>query len=69
MTHAELLTEIDSLSDSCSVSGRLATSLRAVVELHKPGLSKYRVKIVDVCLRCDATYPCPTIKAIMKEFK
>ena len=66
MTHDELLTEIDSLNNSCSVVDRVATALRAVVELHKP--SDW-----DNCLACSGktnetivSYPCPTIQAIEK---
>ncbi len=70
MTHEELLAEIDNLNDSCSVADRLAISLRAVVELHKPD--------GGLCNHCEegfimgsipVVYPCPTIQAIEKELK
>lgn len=74
MTHDELLAKIDSLNDSCSVANRLATSLRAVVELHKPTSDD----VFNRCSHCitaeayDAwysDYPCPTIQAIEKELR
>ena len=70
MTHEELLAEIDNLNDSCSVADRLAISLRAVAELHKPD--------GGLCNHCEegfimgsipVVYPCPTIQAIEKELK
>lgn len=78
MTHDELLAKIDSLNDSCSVADRLATSLRAVVELHKPsnkGFDWMPKNLCDVCLEegqeyepaLDVDYPCPTIQAVEKE--
>ena len=70
MTHDELLAEIKSLNDSCSISSRLGNALKAVVELHKP--------IEGKCNACEQwtnegayqlPYPCPTIQAIEKELK
>ena len=69
MTHAELLAEIDSLNDSCSVVEQLTTTLRAVVELHKPrymGCGEDNCCGPDMC-ECGDTLPCPTIQAIEKE--
>ena len=67
MTYAELLAEIDSLNDSCSVVEQLTTALRAVVELHKPfeidREGNYN------CQECEWEYPCPTIQAIEKELR
>jgi len=77
VTHDELLAEIKSLNDSCSVSSRLGNALKAVVELHKPveeGNGYF------TCNRCVGiisenrvamyhSYPCPTIQAIRKELK
>ena len=37
MTHDELLAEIKSLNDSCSISSRLGNALKAVVEIHTTG--------------------------------
>lgn len=67
MTYAELLAEIDSLNDSCSVVEQLTTTLRAVVELHKP-IEGHE----HLCSGCwfgegMMSYPCPTIQAIEKE--
>ena len=80
MTHDELLAEIDNLNDSCSVADRLAISLRAVVELHKPmqvatGGSWTQDNFTQTfelrCPQCsrgyNQLYPCPTIQAIEKE--
>jgi len=71
VTHDELLAEIKSLNDSCSVSSRLGNALKAVVELHKPDST-------GGCNACEQwtnegayqlPYPCPTIQAIEKELK
>lgn len=66
MTHEEVLLEIDSLNDSCSVVDILATTLRKIVELHKP---EHLDERGDVCLACCpdllTLYPCPTIKVII----
>jgi hypothetical protein len=74
MTYAELLAEIDSLNDSCSVVEQLTTALRAVVELHKP-VQSYMFE-EEACSHCSSEedrseilYPCPTIQAIEKELK
>ena len=81
MNHDELLAEIKSLNDSCSVSSRLGNALKAVVELHKPFISEGKeTKFCDGCEQCWACrewgssdycpcdkYPCPTIQAIEKE--
>lgn len=73
MTHEELLAEIDSLNDSCSVADRLATSLRAVVELHQPiwTFLAGSNKSIPLCIQCRdedfiADYPCLTIQEINK---
>ena len=82
MTHDELLAEIKSLNDSCSISSRLGNALKAVVELHEPE-TDYLGKLVcgyckSLChsetgLRCDyegdALSPCWTIQAIERELK
>ena len=67
MNHAELLAEIDSLNDSCSVVEQLTTTLRAVVELHKP-MEEYE-HLCSACWFGDGmmSYPCPTIQTIKKE--
>jgi len=79
MNHDELLAEIKSLNDSCSVSSRLGNALKAVVELHKP-IKNIWITHPDL-LACDecsewtnegpgaVEYPCPTIQAIEKELK
>jgi len=79
MTHDELLAEIESLNDSCSISSRLGNALKAVVELHKP-IKNIWITHPDL-LACDecgewtnegpgaVEYPCPTIQAIEKELK
>ena len=68
MTHEELLAEIDSLNDSCSVADRLATSLRAVVELHKPSaIPDWVPTEKELMCWCAHLYPCPTIQTIEKE--
>ena len=46
-------------------------ALRAVVELHKPSITKYISNFIG-CDNCSSTngfvlYPCPTIQAIEKE--
>ena len=78
MTHEELLAEIDNLNDSCSVADRLAISLRAVVELHRPiKVSHDYYKSGLGCSSPDCIdhyhepieYPCPTIQAIEKELR
>ena len=70
MNHDELLAEIKSLNDSCSVSSRLGNALRAVVELHKPNWMKRCEACYEIVSHCDfinEVYPCPTIQAIEKE--
>ena len=89
MTHDELLTKIEKqtvhiankikpVADSCEKEiGEFANALRAVVELHKPMLTKYMEPDVDryECQVCreepyysrNEPYPCPTIQAIEKE--
>jgi len=64
VTHEELLVEIDSLNDSCSVVDKLATSLRTVVNLHSP-----EGKPDQQCRNCKRFYPCHTIQAIIKELQ
>ena len=78
MTHDELLAEIKSLNDSCSVSSRLGNALKAVVELHKPvevphndyatGLGCSAPSCLDKYAE-PSPYPCETIQAIEKELK
>lgn len=79
MTHEELLAKINEINDSCSVVDVLATTLRAVVKMHKP----FNADTDEPsCSRCmDATmeggkykmmmspYPCETIRTIEKELK
>jgi hypothetical protein len=63
ITHEELLAKIDSFT-CCSGVHELA--LRAIVELHKPWLSKHDDLVMcDHC--CSEIYPCPTVKVIEKE--
>jgi len=71
VTHDELLAEIKSLNDSCSVSSRLGNALKAVVELHKPDST-------GGCNACEQwtnegayqlPYPCPTIQAIYNRIR
>ena len=64
MNHDELLAEIKSLNDSCSISSRLGNALKAVVELHKCSNPRF-----DLLCDCGRPYPCPTIQAIEKELK
>jgi hypothetical protein len=62
MIHDKLLAEIDSYA----YVYKPKTALRAVVELHKPWLSKHDDLVMcDHC--CSEVYPCPTIQAIKKE--
>lgn len=78
MTHDELLAEIESLNDSCSISSRLGNALKAVVELHKPvevphndyatGLGCSAPSCLDKYAE-PSPYPCETIQAIEKELK
>ena len=78
MNHDELLAEIKSLNDSCSVSSRLGNALKAVVELHKPvevphndyatGLGCSAPSCLDKYAE-PSPYPCETIQAIEKELK
>jgi len=78
VTHDELLAEIKSLNDSCSVSSRLGNALKAVVELHKPvevphndyatGLGCSAPSCLDKYAE-PSPYPCETIQAIEKELK
>ena len=83
MTYDELLAEIKSLNDSCSISSRLGNALKAVVELHKPrfwqnpNVPEWNGANCTHCLEergdymspIEASYPCPTIQAIEKELK
>ena len=71
MTHDELLAE---LTDTEPVYARatLYSTLRAVVELHKP-VQSYMFE-EEACSHCSSEedrleilYPCPTIQAIEKE--
>jgi hypothetical protein len=80
MTHDELLVKLMVLDVDESEQTRLSKTtqaLRAVVELHKPILTKYMEPDVDryECQVCreepyysrNAPYPCTTIQAIEKE--
>jgi hypothetical protein len=67
--HAELLAEIDSLNDSCSVVEQLTTTLREVVELHKPITHLGYEDEGFFCANCEFDYPCPTIQAIERKLK
>jgi len=71
MTHDELLDEIKSLNDSCSISSRLGNALKAVVELHKPNeFGDCSICVIRTVIDLGvASYPCPTIQAIEKELK
>ena len=71
MTYDELLAEIKSLNDSCSISSRLGNALKAVVELHKPNeFGDCSICVIRTVIDLGvASYPCPTIQAIEKELK
>jgi hypothetical protein len=66
--HKELLNQIASINDSCSVVDTLATALSAVVRLHKPQQRCYDATCycVDMCSKCKEDYPCSDIQAIEK---
>ena len=74
MTHDELLTKIDeevkNNEFACSVMAGapswILSSLRAVVEYHKPYESKHYGLLCRGCDE-DPNYPCGTILAIEKE--
>ena len=73
MTHDELMAKIDHYYNLIT-SGDIWTTdvfikaLRAIVELHKPGLIPDWVPTDNeyMCW-CAHVYPCPTIQAIEKE--
>lgn len=73
MNHYELLSEINRLRDYAIErfgSDDGFNALRAVVELHRPVAGKEMPWHIDECKECyDDKYPCPTIKAIIKELK
>ena len=70
MTHDELLVKIDTL-EARYTDYPSYLALRAVVELHKPLNSLWYKQII--CESCQEgndypiTYPCPTIRVILKE--
>ena len=80
MTHDELLAMIETYNSNGDAPGndRLYSTLRAVVELHKPVQGRSDITTYDY-VGCDACvewshdgnmnleYPCPTIQAIEKE--
>lgn len=66
MKREELLAEIDSLNDSCSMVDKLTTVIRAVVELHESFDFTWGGESFTSC-KCGEMYPCPTIQAIEKE--
>ena len=82
MTHDELLEKIDEYNKFLITYSTLAedystftiiTTLRAVVELHKPDESDFPDEWEN-CVECSgngysALYPCDTIKAIEKELR
>jgi hypothetical protein len=72
MTHDELLKKINWWKgayvnrNNCKRCIKYLNTLRAVVELHKPWLSKHDDLVMcEHC--CSEVYPCPTIQAIEKE--
>ena len=78
MTHDELLAKIEDMSLAGFVAQKLAYTLRAVVELHKPLWVDCPCEDKNKCpdLSCNICfneykqrkdYPCPTIQAIEKE--
>lgn len=69
LTHEELLTKISDLGDNClgiMAGAKMSDALRAVVELHKPDLSRWDDG--SGCT-CGNSYPCLTIEAIEKELE
>ena len=67
MTHDELLVKVFALDPSWDLDKDFVEknkALRAVVELHSPS----ETDPVN-CQECDTIYPCPTIEAIVNEFK
>jgi len=80
MTHDELLAELTN-ADPVYARATLYSTLRAVVELHKPEWVLLKIILpgtkpdpVAICSHCSddqwrKSYPCPTIQAIEKELK
>ena len=73
MTHDELLAELTN-ADPVYARATLYSTLRAVVELHKP-VQSYMFE-EEACSHCSSEedrleilYPCPTIQAIEKELE
>ena len=66
MKHKELLDQIASINDSCSVVDTLANALSAVVTLHKPQQRCYDATCYckDMCSKCKEDYPCLDIQII-----
>ena len=77
MTHDELLAKISLAmpkDNSNMYLEDVITSLRAVVELHRPSQSYlFNDEVCDSCSseedRSEIIYPCPTIQAIEKELR
>jgi len=68
MTHDELRDYIDKFDAAGMVKEPTVAALRAIVELHKPWLSKQdNLVMCDHC--CSEIYPCPTIQAIETELQ
>jgi hypothetical protein len=63
MTHDQLLAKLNNLPEVIGLAEFKARhdALRAVVELHTPGVGQ------PYCSRCDVAYPCATIYAIETE--
>jgi hypothetical protein len=64
MTHDDLLAKIFYIDPAWGLNEDFVEknrALRAVVELHSPS--------EDNCQECETAYPCPTIQAIVNEFK
>ena len=74
MNHEELLAKVDTPREFLGVlyaPDWQRWALRAVVELHKPEMSRFGNEDDSYslqCIECYATYPCPTIQAIEKEY-
>ena len=76
MNHDELLAEIKSLNDSCSVSSRLGNALKAVMGVHTTSYADNGCSCCEgywTCNGCGETNDedsiCPTLEAIEKELK
>ena len=68
MTHDELLARINDNNNQGIWIWANVKALRAVVELHKPYVSRNdEFNPWTVCDVCGDSYPCPTIQAIERE--